>query len=271
MGNLTVRLNAKGIELAEELKRAATRSTPVLLIGEKGMGKSVLVRYVCKRVGREYRGVNFTPGMELSTLLGMWRPRAVDHAGITVEWEDGPLTEAAKIGAGFLAEEFFRGPQEMMSRLFNILNNDFRSLEIPERGGKIDVHPNFWFVATTNPVKSGYFTAEADEAMLDRFGCIVEMNDVIVDEAKMLEDIFSENGKNPLTESMKVMAETICKFAMTIRQSNKITISTRSVSQIAKNVLAGETLRNAINRAFLMKLAPDVRLNVEEVMKAFSL
>ena len=73
---------------------------PVLLIGDTGWGKTTLLKHYAATNNREFTGVNFFPKQSVDQLVGMWRPVNADK-GITIEWQDGLLTDAIRHGKIF--------------------------------------------------------------------------------------------------------------------------------------------------------------------------
>jgi MoxR-like ATPase len=170
--------------MSEELLKVAP--LPVLLRGGTGWGKSVLARHLSETLERPYSGINAHPGMDMAQIVGMWRPMPTEH-GVTVVWEDGVLTRAIRNGHVFLFEELTRAPQEATSRLFGLLDHGFRYWPLPEAGEDgIPVHPDFWFVATANPVGTGYQTSKLDKALESRFAAIYDVDTTMAQERTLV-------------------------------------------------------------------------------------
>ena len=194
-----------GEQLIEELMRLAPlvgkrESLSAQLDGPSGMGKSVIVREVAYRLLREFMAINAHPGMDLSLLIGSMYPRPTGQ-GMTLVWEDGDLTRAIKNGIIFFFEEATRAPQEMVSRLFGLLDQGFGYFNLPEAGiSNVPIHELFWMILTSNPAGAGYQTSRLDMAFQSRMCSVFEVNEPMADERAILTNILaptnSEVGHN---------------------------------------------------------------------------
>lgn len=186
-----------GQQVIENLVRAYQARIPALLLGGTGWGKSKLCRAVADRLGIQYSAINAHPGMNMSDMVGMWRPEPTPN-GVSVVWQNGVLSTSIDRGDLFLWEELTRSPMEAVSRLFGVLDDGFRYWPMPEAGiDKMSVHENFWLIATANPQGGGYTTVRVDPALMRRFGYIDIVNKPLADERKVLNGIL---GDEPLTE-----------------------------------------------------------------------
>jgi len=249
-----------GKQLADEILRIAP--DPVLLIGGAGFGKSALARYVAFERGTEFRSVNFDAGMSLHPLIGQWNPKSTPE-GITVEFADGALTAAVKEGDTFLAEELTRAPQELLSRLFGLLDTDFRSWDVIERGanGSTDIHEDFFLLATANPAGAGYSGArQLDHALSSRFAAIIEIDGAIAPEHKILLKYVDART-----------ADAIMRFAEDCRpnknhadsrSSTKYNVSTRNLVQIARHIKQGFSPQRAVEIAIAPKFPDPAGINL---------
>ena len=193
-----------GEQLIEELMRLAPHdgvdAISAQLDGPSGMGKSVVVREVAWRLLREFMAINAHPGMDLSLLIGAMFPRPTEH-GLTLVWQDGDLTRAIKEGIIFFFEEATRAPQEMVSRLFGLLDQGFGYFNLPEAGIRdVPIHHLFWMILTSNPAGAGYQTSRLDMAFQSRMGSVFNISEPMADERAILTKILaptnSEVGYN---------------------------------------------------------------------------
>jgi nitric oxide reductase NorQ protein len=194
-----------GEQLIEELMRMAPiagkrEALAAQLDGPSGMGKSVIVREVALRLLREFMAINAHPGMDLGLLVGSMYPRPTEQ-GMTLVWEDGDLTRAIKNGIIFFFEEATRAPQEMVSRLFGLLDQGFGYFNLPEAGiVNVPIHELFWMILTSNPAGAGYQTSRLDLAFQSRMCSVLEVNEPMADERAILTNILaptnSEVGHN---------------------------------------------------------------------------
>ena len=235
------RLTPEGERIGRQI--ASFYPEPILILGPAGTGKSLLIRHIAQQLNIDFVAVNAHQGLDISQLVGLWRPVQTE-AGITIEWEDGSLTRSVKTGGLFLFEEITRAPQELLSRLFGLLDTDGRYWPLPEAGiDGVEVHPNFWFVATGNPVGSGYHTASLDRALEDRFQAIYEIKEPLAPERDVLADLVGGD-----------VADGLDRFATDARRNESTYVSTRNLIQAARLVQRGtdpvEAVTLAISRKF---------------------
>ena len=236
----------KGLSLIQDLKKIYPH--PVLLVGDTGWGKSVLVRVVAKELGLEFNTLNAHPGMDMGMIVGMWRPYP-NGGGISLKWQDGLLTDAIRVGKAFMFEELSRAPQDAVSRLYGILDNGFRSWSCPESGETVEVSERFWFLATANPSGQGYYTSKLDKALQSRFAATFEINEPIADEMEII------RRKCPSK------AEILMKATLDWRRSFQV--PTRDIVLAAELLAKGFSLKRAAELAIACKLPKDKRGAIE--------
>ena len=217
---------------------------PVMVMGETGCGKSYAVRYVANQKQSIYRSINAHPAMDISQLIGMYRPANQD-GHVVVEWEHGVLTEAVEKGMTFFFEEATRMSPEAAGRLFGILDTTDRYYNLMERGGDdIKVHDDFWLVATANPTGNGYHTQALDPALRSRFAAIFEIKEPIADEKAILANMLP--GHSSYQSKMY-------RFILDSRSSHESSINTRDMVLACKLINKGFTPMRAIELAILPK------------------
>jgi len=249
---------AAGEAIIEELMMLAVRHNgkspiPALLMGESGFGKSVVVREVARRLARRYSSLNAHPGMDISLLVGQMFPRPMPQGGVTLEWEHGMFTQSIMTGDIFLFEEVTRAPMETISRMFGPLDLGFGYYNIPEAGiAGIPIHPDWWFVGTANPPGGGYQTARLDPALKSRFGWIIEVNEPLADEARIVNNILPES-KYPMVGAR------LQRFIFDTRRSNEreidngMGVNTRDMVHTANLIARGFKPETAVERAIISK------------------
>ncbi|MDD5437092.1 MAG: AAA family ATPase, partial [Candidatus Omnitrophica bacterium] len=156
---------------------------PVLLVGESGVGKTSIVRYLASITNRGFRRFNLNGQTEKTELIGGYRP---DGDG-NFKWVDGMLMHAMRDGHILVLDEINLAESQVLERINSLLDDD-RHLTIPERNntywldaGKYDlklkemmekenldaakagemlagqnifrINENFRLVATMNPVE----------------------------------------------------------------------------------------------------------------------
>ena len=122
------------------------------LIGPVGVGKTVLCRRVADDLQRGFYWVTFSDLVRPSTLIGSFDPTLVFKIGYSAEsFVPGPFTLACLEGSVFLANEFNRGDEFVLNSLLDALEE--RRLYIPQLRTWIQVHPDFYFICSMNPVE----------------------------------------------------------------------------------------------------------------------
>jgi cobaltochelatase CobS subunit len=145
-----------------------------LLTGPTGSGKSSLVKYVCAKLNRPFIRINMSGDVESASIFGT----LVVRGGATV-WEDGAITEAVKMGAVCLVDEWELMPAEIAMGMQNLLE-DGGYLYLKEKPGNSDdrmhvPHDNFRLVFAGNTVGQGDTTGAfsgvgvQNTATIDRF------------------------------------------------------------------------------------------------------
>ena len=151
-----------------------------LITGPTGSGKSSLVKYVCAKLNRPFIRVNMSGDIESSSIFGT----LVVRGGATV-WEDGAITEAVKLGAVCLIDEWELMPAEIAMGMQNLLEDD-GYLYLKEKPGTSDdrmhvPHEAFRLVFAGNTVGQGDTTGAfsgvgvQNTATIDRFTTSIEL------------------------------------------------------------------------------------------------
>lgn len=221
-------LNTEGRKLLREILAVAPEAVNV--IGEPGMGKSVLALVASMERGRPDASINAHPKMRVDQLVGI--PRLVareDGTGVEVVFTPGLLTQMVQQGGTFRFEEISRAPGEALSRLFNVMDGEFRGWSMLE-DAQLDagVHPDFFLIATMNPTGTRLYTQPLDRALERRFAYIIECNEPLTDEPKLLEHWTGHSE----------VAKRLTKWAESCR-SNNVMVNTGDLVKMAKLLVAG--------------------------------
>lgn len=224
---------------------------PVLLIGDSGWGKTTLLKHYAAKNNRDFTGINFFPKMSVDQLVGMWRPQPI-NGGVGIEWQDGLLTEAIRNGKMFLGEELTRAPRDLAGRLLGILDSANRYWSLPEAGvSNVDVHKDFWFVASANPVSSKYSTSAIDAALLRRFSYVCEITEPLADESKVLAGIIDSKVDEP-----QQLRERLLNWVRDSRNSLDTTVNTGDFVRVTKNIVDKKlTIEDAIKHTLMYKFS----------------
>ena len=230
------RWTESGLEAKRDLLYAyKSQRHPAIMIGGTGGGKSVAIRALAEDEATSFSAMNAHPGMDVADMIGRWTPEAVvnnvgDSVGVTVGWRDAALTRQIRNGGIFGLEEITRAPQDSLPRFFGVMDDGFRYMNLLEADGRdVDVHPDFWMVATANPTGSNYYTTKLDEALRRRFA-FVEIKGILADEPAMLRDVF---GTKPGAD---LIVDKIMRFVEDLRGRTELdaAINTAEVRAIAK-------------------------------------
>lgn len=138
-----------------------------LLEGETGVGKGVLIKYICMKTNRPIIPVNFDEGITFDQLVGHYGPK--DNGGF--EWKKGFLQHAVEKGYVFLADELNAAPGDITMALHGLTEDKSnRRLDLREKGEILRPHDEFIFVGTMNPAHAGYAGAKnLNDAFQTRF------------------------------------------------------------------------------------------------------
>lgn len=245
LGEHKMSLTKYGQQLVKEIQAIAP--DPVLILGESGMGKSILAKSLASSFSDgKFWGVNGDQGMRLEPLVGLWHPTGTD-GNVSVAWGDGSLTEAVRTGGVFLLEEITRVPEELKSLLYGLLDTDNRSWVLTNKGGEsVPVHEDFWFMATGNPSGNGYNTNKQDKAFLQRFSAIYTVTEPLAPEQDILETYLSPE-----------LASAVMRMAVDARSNSKTYLSTRDLVTVARHVKRGILPVRAVEIGVASKYAKD--------------
>ena len=223
-----------GEQVANELELFVKSSTPTMLVGGTGLGKTVLTDMVARSVGRGSVGCNCYAGMDIASLVGLWRPKGDG----TIVWEHGVLTRAIIDGWIVRIEEYTRATPELKSKMFGILDTKGRYWALPEGGiDQVPVHEDFCLIASANPAGNGYIgTMREDKASMSRFGGVIEINEPLADEKQAM--LNSTNDED--------LSERIVRFAQLLRRDPLTYISTRDMYYLGQTIKAGMDAKRAV-------------------------
>jgi cobaltochelatase CobS len=236
-----------------------------LLTGPTGSGKSSLVKFVCAKLNRPFIRINMSGDVESSSIFGT----LVVRGGATV-WEDGAITEAVKMGAVCLVDEWELMPAEIAMGMQNLLE-DGGYLYLKEKPGTSDdrthePHPNFRLVFAGNTVgqgdTSGAFSGVGvqNTATIDRFTNTIRLG-----------YLSTEHEVNILTSKAgvdSVLARKMVQVAGFVRNaynSGKVglTMSPRTLLSWARKMQRYEPAM-ALHVAFCSKLTDEDKVAVDE-------
>ncbi len=139
---------------------------PMMLKGPTGCGKSRFVEYMAWKLGRPLITVACNEDMTASDLVGRF---LLDADG--TQWQDGPLTTAARIGAICYLDEVVEARQDT-TVVIHPLTDHRRTLPLDKKGELVQAHPDFQLVISYNP---GYQSLMKDlkQSTKQRFGALI--------------------------------------------------------------------------------------------------
>ena len=235
---------SKLVRMAVLVSNALENKEPVLLVGETGCGKTTICQLLAESLKQTLFTVNCNMNSDASEFIGSLRPVrkhgiVEDHqdlesmAANLFEWQDGPVTQAAKSGGLLLLDEISLADDSVLERL-NSLFEDERTLLIAEntQDNKIDVvnvDEAFRVVATMNP-SGDYGKKELSIALRNRFTeiwCPAEITreDVLA--------VVKQLSVQAIPENVQIMC---CNFVMTFL--HELAISLRDVKSWIQFILA---------------------------------
>jgi nitric oxide reductase NorQ protein len=138
---------------------------PVMLKGPTGCGKSRFVEHMAWTLNKPLITVACTEDMTASDLVGRY---LLDING--TRWQDGPLTQAARIGAICYLDEIVEARPDTIV-VIHPLTDHRRQLPLEKKGELLSAHADFQLVISYNP---GYQSMMKDlkQSTRQRFGGI---------------------------------------------------------------------------------------------------
>ena len=121
------------------------RGLPVMLKGPTGCGKTRFVQHMAWRLGRPLVTVACHDDLSASDLTGRYLIRGSDTV-----WLDGPLTQAARLGAICYLDEIIEARQDTVV-VIHPLTDDRRLLPLEKTGELLEAAAGFQLVISYNP------------------------------------------------------------------------------------------------------------------------
>lgn len=118
---------------------------PMMLKGPTGCGKTRFVEYMAWRLGKPLVMVACNEDMTASDLVGRF---LLGPEG--TQWQDGPLTLAARHGAICYLDEVVEARQDT-TVVIHPLTDHRRALPLDKKGEVVAAHPDFQLVVSWNP------------------------------------------------------------------------------------------------------------------------
>lgn len=118
---------------------------PVMVKGPTGCGKSRFVEHMAWRLQKPLITVACNEDMTAADLVGRY---LLDSQG--TRWIDGPLTQAARMGAICYLDEVVEARQDT-TVIIHALTDHRRCLPIDKKSEVVQAHPDFQLVISYNP------------------------------------------------------------------------------------------------------------------------
>jgi len=118
---------------------------PLMLKGPTGCGKSRFIEYMAFKLNRPMITVACNEDMTTSDLVGRY---LLNKEG--TQWQDGPLTIAARIGAICYLDEIVEARQDT-TVVIHPLTDHRRILPLDKKGELVKAHSDFQLVISYNP------------------------------------------------------------------------------------------------------------------------
>ena len=243
------------------------------LTGPTGSGKTSLLEQVAARL---HWGVHTVTGhgrLELNDLLGQYR--LVE--GGAMQWVDGPLTLAVRLGHVLLLNEIDAVDPAELIGLNEIVEG--KPLTIPQTGAVITPHPKFRLAATGNSRGSGDQSGlyqgvlRQNLAFLDRFRLMEVAYPKPEDEMKLLAAVVPSMPETVRASMIKV-ANQIRKVFIGGQDGGgmlSVTLSTRGLVRWASLVATFKSAPNALayslDRALTFRAEPAEREAIHRIAK----
>lgn len=186
----------------QQIMFGIAQNLPVLLIGETGVGKTLVVRFLAYQTRNGFRRVNLNGATTIDDFVGKLM---VNQQG--TYWINGVLIDAMLRGDWLLLDEINACLPEIAFVLHSLLDED-RMIVLKEYDGSvIRPHPNFRIFASMNPSEEGRYsgTKVLNEALLDRFPVALRMEYLPVDlEITAVMEQSGNHDRDAVTKMVKV-------------------------------------------------------------------
>lgn len=157
-------------DILKILAYSIKNSKPSLLIGETGVGKTALIRYLASKTNSNFRRVNLNGQTTVEEFVGK---TLLNRSG--TYWQDGILVDAMRNGYWLLVDEINAALPEILFTLHSLLDDDGYVVLAEKDGEIVRPHPSFRFFATMNPSGKYAGTKSLNKAFLSRFPIVLQL------------------------------------------------------------------------------------------------
>ncbi len=183
----------------EKLEKAFEADLFVIVIGQKGTGKTTLVREFAKRKSINLDSINFSLRTRESHLVGT---KTLENG--TVGFIEGLLVKSMKEGNMLYLDEINSAEADVLLRLDEALD-DRRQLVLKESSGETIYAKDGWFVVSTINPLTHVGTKELPPQILSRFPVRIRLEYPPVDvELEIVKRHSSGSHENELKQGIKL-------------------------------------------------------------------
>lgn len=253
--------------LAYVLFALANKDERMLLTGPTGSGKTSIVEQVSARLNLPVTRINADGDMTRGDLVGEWKIK-----GDSMYFMYGLLPMAMKRGHVFIVDEWDAAPPHVNMVLQAVLEG--KPLVITETAESITPHDDFRIFATANTVgqgdSSGIYngTNHQNFATIDRFTMVeyIDYPDVDIERNILTKKLYT--GGIDDREAIGKLIDVANKVRKAFKAEEiRVTMSTRSIVNIAKKMTDFGDISRAYKIAYLNKLNSDDRTFVTEIIQ----
>ena len=210
----------------------------LLLIGDAGVGKNALLYYINSLRSCPTIRYSFNEDTLPEDLVGAYR---IDPLTKNFVWSDGPLAQAIRQGASFVADEVNLSSPELLKRFYSIFTE--RALELLEGdASRITAHDGFNFVATQNPPQGFAGRKELPREIRKYFSCIYIDPYSMEEQAEILGGLFPALKKEEtlaLVEMNREIENLLAHHKLGAEDMENYHFNLRNLKRLAKR-LSGE-------------------------------
>jgi len=183
----------------DRLDKAYEAGLFVIIIGQKGTGKTTLVREFAKRKGVNLDSINFSLRTRESHLVGA---KTLENG--TVGFAEGVLLKSMKLGNMLYLDEINSAEADVLLRLDEALD-DRRQLVLKESTGETVNAKEGWFVISTINPLTHVGTKELPPQLLSRFPVRIRLEYPPEDiELEIVNRYITGSHENELKQGMKL-------------------------------------------------------------------
>lgn len=230
------------------LVRASLRGENVIIVGDKGEGKTIVAMALANALGRPLFKINFGNMQDAQTvLIGKTH---FDTTKGTVFSKSYFVEAITTPNAIILLDELSRSSDDAMNIMFPVLDQNQRYLRLNDEINSpiVEVAEGVCFIATANIGHEYTGTRQLDAALKDRFSTKIEVDHLdIKTRAKILKEAYPSLTEDIVTRISKI-ASTINEkvYAQDGNTNISIPLSTRMCLSLAKLIHDGFTPMEAI-------------------------